>query len=173
VPSKEILSAVQKIEALFDQVGEQFDVIERETKLVAEDWEDPETVAAVIDVLDLAKKRLRELYDNYEQAVWPSFRQPLNLPNGVRLESLVSTPRAGWKHKELGKEVAKKIVDSSFDFDTGEMLKSHEDMVTELLRYVGVSYWKLTPLREVGIDPDKYSIPKDEKKSIKITRPKG
>lgn len=164
-PSEKIFEKINQIETLLKEID---DLI----PMVAEDWEDPVLEGDTLFHFNSTKQHLGETYKNYDAAVWPTFRDGLTLANGAKLESLESTPRVGWDHQALVKRVAQRIVDESFDWETGEALKTHEEIVRELLKYVGVSYWKVKPLKEIGIDPDQYSKPKDPTKSVKISIPK-
>jgi hypothetical protein len=40
--------------------------------------------------------------------------------------------------------------------DTGEILKSGQQMIKELLEYAAPSYWRVGALRELGINPDDF-----------------
>ncbi|MBM89764.1 MAG: hypothetical protein CMQ41_15480 [Gammaproteobacteria bacterium] len=72
------------------------------------------------------------------------------------VETKTGNPRKKWDHKELASQVAKKIHDRSIDMDTGELMKSAEEQIQELLEYASPSYWRVTALKELGIDPDEY-----------------
>lgn len=164
-PSESIYAKIDQIETLLDE-------IDKLIPLVAEDWEDATLEGDTLFHFKAMKDHVNETYKDYDATVWPSFQNGLTLANGAELESVESTPRSGWKHKELSKRVAQRIVDESFDWETGEAYRTHEEMVLELMKYVGVSYWKLKALRGINIDPDQYSIPKDPVRSVKIIKPK-
>ncbi len=72
------------------------------------------------------------------------------------METKTGQPRKKWDHDSLAVAVAKRISDSSIDMDTGEVLKSTQQMIKELLEYAAPSYWRVGALRELGIDPDDY-----------------
>lgn len=164
-PSEAIYEKINQIEDLLEE-------IDRLIPLVAEDWEDATLEGDVLFSFNIMKQHVGETYKNYDAAVWPSFRKELTLANGATLESVESVPRVGWDHKGLASRVSQRIVDESFDWETGEALRSHEEIVRELLKYVGISYWKVKPLKAIGIDPDQYSKPKDPVKSVKVIKPK-
>ncbi len=165
-PSEEIFEKLNQIEALLHD-------LDKIIPLVAEDWEDPMLEGDTLFHFNSVKRHFGESYANYDAAVWPSFETGLTLANGAKLESLESTPRVGWDHQGLAKRVAQRIVDESVDWETGEVLKTPDETIRELLKYVGVGYWKVKPLKAIGIDPDQYSKPKDPVKSVKITIAKG
>lgn len=171
--SDEVNNHVARVEELLHDLQVELEKTNQLVPLVAEDWEDLRLLAEVLYTMDAIKNQLKVLYENYEQAVWPSFEgKQITLANGATLEGKESIPRAGWNHKGLANLVAQRIVDQAFDFDTGEMLKSHEEMVKDLMRYAGVGYWKVKELRRIGIDPDNYSVPKDAKRGIVIKKPR-
>jgi hypothetical protein len=72
------------------------------------------------------------------------------------VETKTGNPRKKWDHRQLASLVAKRIHDRSIDMDTGEILKTPQQQIEELLEYASPSYWRVTALRELGIDPDEY-----------------
>ena len=72
------------------------------------------------------------------------------------VETKTGNQRKKWDHKELASLVAKRIHDRSIEMDTGEVLKRPQQQIEELLEYASPSYWRVTALRELGIDPDEY-----------------
>jgi len=72
------------------------------------------------------------------------------------METKTGQPRKKWDHDGLATLVAKRISDSSIDMDTGEVLKSAQQMIKELLEYAAPSYWRVGALKELGIDPDDF-----------------
>lgn len=72
------------------------------------------------------------------------------------METKTGQPRKKWDHDGLAAAVAKRISDSAIDMDTGEILKSAQQLIKELLDYAAPSYWRVGALRELGIDPDDF-----------------
>ena len=72
------------------------------------------------------------------------------------METKTGQPRKKWDHDGLAAAVAKRISDSAIDMDTGEILKSAQQMIKELLEYAAPSYWRVGALRDLGIDPDDF-----------------
>lgn len=79
-----------------------------------------------------------------------------------------SKPRRKWDHKLLSSRVAEKIIQNSIDPQTGVIDKPIHQMLEEMLEYVGISYWKVTTLRDAKIDPDKYCESGEANPSIQI-----
>ncbi len=72
------------------------------------------------------------------------------------LETKTGQPRKKWDHKALAALVASRINDRSIDMDTGELLKTPQEQIIELLEYASASYWRVGALKELGIDVDEY-----------------
>lgn len=147
---------VEQILALDDLLK----AISRTVAMLAEDDgsegpEDASQVAENLNDLKFAKQQLATIYKNYEQGNLEQFRKPISWA-GHTFETGSSVSRTQWKHGELASRVADRIVQEAFDFDTGEITKSFEEMVRELLRYAGVGYWKKKELLRLGIDVDDY-----------------
>jgi hypothetical protein len=75
---------------------------------------------------------------------------------GAVLEVRRADSRKAWAHQDLAAEVADRLVQSSVDFETGEILKSPEELLREMVTYAGVSYWKVGALKQLGISADDY-----------------
>jgi hypothetical protein len=89
---------------------------------------------------------------------------------GASIEIRRGDSRKAWAHKEIAFEVAERLVQSSVDFETGEMLKSTEELVRNILDYAGVSYWKVGALSTIGISADDYCEVTEGKMKVRITR---
>jgi len=123
-----------------------------------------------LQALGYIKQSIAETYKTMEAALIDDIDFQVELPGGMVAEKMTGAPRKAWQHQRLGQEVARRIVDSSVDMDTGEILKSTEEMITELLKYAAPSYWRVKTLKELGIDANKYAETGEAKQSIKITR---
>jgi hypothetical protein len=90
--------------------------------------------------------------------------------SGATLEVRRSDSRKAWAHKDIATEVAQRIVQTNVDFETGEMLRSTEDLITDVLNYAGVSYWKVKALNTIGISADDYCEVTEGPMKIRIHR---
>lgn len=92
--------------------------------------------------------------------------------DGATVEIKSGSPRKTWDHQALIDDVSKRIVDSSVDLNTGEVVKTPTDMIREALQFAGISYWKVTKLKELHLDADDYCEVGEPKKSLVIRRDK-
>jgi hypothetical protein len=78
--------------------------------------------------------------------------------NSGRVEVKPSVQRTKWDHESLWAQVTARGRDErQVDKDTGEVLESEGEAVARTLRAcVGQGPWKVTGLREIGLDPDEY-----------------
>ena len=90
--------------------------------------------------------------------------------DGATIEIKSGSPRKTWDHQGLINDVSKRIVDSSIDLDTGEVTKTPVQMIREALEFAGISYWKVTKLKELHLDADEYCEVGESKKSLVIRR---
>lgn len=95
--------------------------------------------------------------------------QPIKV-RGATVEIKQGAPRKSWDHRALADEVSRRIVDKSIDLDTGEITKSPEDMMHELLKYAAVSYWRVSELNNLNIDANDYCEVGESKKSVIVRR---
>lgn len=124
--------------------------------------------------LNFLKRDLATAYDSLSFAMGRIMgnEQEVNLENGVQIEKTSSYERKGWKHKELGSAVADKLIKMSIDMDTGEVIKSPQDIALDMLTYCAPSYWRVKELNKIGINPDNYCDVGDLKTSIIVRKPK-
>lgn len=139
--------------------------------LVAEDDDEGTKLGEALYSLDVLRRRLKETYETLEDLITQRVKEELTLGNGATIEVKGGAPRKGWNHQGLTEEVSRRIVDSAFDFDTGEMKISLYDLAKEILRYAAPSYWRVGQLGEIGIDPDQYCEKGEYRKSVVIRRP--
>lgn len=92
--------------------------------------------------------------------------------DGATVEIKSGSPRKTWDHQSLIDDVSKRIVDSSVDLNTGEVVKTPTEMIKEALQFAGISYWKVTKLKELHLDADEYCEVGEAKKQLVIRRDK-
>jgi hypothetical protein len=108
-------------------------------------------------ILNEAKKRISSILRETEATLidsdWDQSPYETQL---FSIETKTGAPRKKWDHKALATLVAKKITDQAIDMDTGEVLKTQRQMIEELLIYAAPSYWRVTALKDLGIDSDDF-----------------
>jgi len=159
---------------VFEDVAQVSDLLRHIDKLmllVAEEDDDGVALGEALYSLDVIKKRIKETYEAFEDLVTQRVREELTLGNGATLEVKGGAPRKSWNHAALTEEVARRIVDSAFDIDTGEIRMSFRELAKEILRYAAPSYWRVGQLEEIGINPDLYCEKGEYRKSVVIRRP--
>jgi hypothetical protein len=77
-------------------------------------------------------------------------------PSGPVLEKKNGTPRKTWRHTEIGRDVAHRLVEMNIDMDTGEVLLGTEDLMVAMLDYAAPSYWRVKQLSQLGLVADDY-----------------
>ena len=90
--------------------------------------------------------------------------------SGATVEIKTGASRKAWDHSGLMRDVSRRIVDKSVDLNTGELTKSPLEMIQDVINYMGVSYWKVSKLKELSIDADEYCEVSEGKKSIVVRR---
>lgn len=76
--------------------------------------------------------------------------------DGKQVERKDSKPRKTWKHDQLKSVVIEKVLERHRDPEDGTISTPTSVMIQEVLGYAGISYWKVGPLKEIGINPDNY-----------------
>ena len=133
--------------------------------------EDEEFLQRIVDLHSL-KKKITYIFSEYQDIVSSHVglvTQPVQV-NGATVEIKNGSSRKTWAHKELAADVSKRIMQRSINIDTGEITKSTEEMMQELVNFMGVSYWKVTELKKIAIDADEYCEVSPPKKSVVIRR---
>lgn len=133
----------------------------------------PEDACMYLVRANIAKGSMKDVYDSFTKRVGDLINlKEVFLPDGSIVEKKWSADRSGWRHKDLARDVAKRLSDMSVDMDTGEVLMSGEEMVVRLLDYCQPSYWRITDLKEIGLNADMYSTVGTSKASIIVRKPK-
>jgi hypothetical protein len=136
---------------------------------------DPEEVAkAVFDIYD-AKAGIATVYEMSSFILGKAMDEmpEIDLGDGRRVEKKIASDRRSWKHADLAAELARRIMMTNVDIDTGETQKSTEELITELLRFVQPSYWRVKELASIGINADNFCEVLEPKTSIIVRKPKS
>lgn len=132
---------------------------------------DPDGLAELVLILSEAKSELSDMLDMTKMRLADEMGDSIfyNL-DGVTFEKKYSTPRKTWDHQGLTNVVSTRIIDMSVDMDTGEIIRTPQQMLTELLKYTGISYWKVKELEKIGINANNYCETGDSKANIIIRK---
>jgi hypothetical protein len=152
------------VEGIHDAVAQ----LDEALVLAAEDDLDPEMVAEVVHAAWVQKSHLTEAYGHLCDllvATASGHGPEFDLLGGARIEIVDGSPRKKWQHQSLISDLGNRIVDTAFDFATGEMRISHHEMATEILRYANPT-WRVRQLKAIGIDPNAYCEVGDPKTSV-------
>lgn len=166
------MNLTETVEAL----GSMLRHLDRLTLYSSEDEiENVQKAVETLLALSNAKASLRDSYIAYETVVAEAMGDTyqIDLPGGAVAQRMEGAPRKAWDHKRLARDVAQRIVQSSMDFDTGEILMTREEMIEAMLRYAAPSYWRVKQLKELGIDADTYCDLGEPKISVVIKQRKG
>ncbi len=164
------------LEETIESIGSMLRHLDRLILFASEDEiEDLKKEALQLLMLSNAKASLRDSYAEYEAIIADAMGDTyeIKLPGGATAERREGAPRKAWDHKRLAKAVAERIVQSSMDFETGEILMTREEMVAEMIRYAAPSYWRVKQLKTLGLDADMYCELGDPKVSVVIKQRKG
>lgn len=139
--------------------------------MVALENADQQEAAEMLLALNLAKRDLAYVYDSVSAKIATLLADDIiELDDGAVIERKIASSRTGWRHKDLGRDVANRIVQSSVDLETGEIALSPSEMVQKLLDYVQPSYWRAGALGQIGINPDNYCETSEPKTSIIVRK---
>lgn len=145
-------------------------------KMLSEYFEENPDVlhaAELITELNLAKRDLSTVYDVASKKfsnLMNDDEKIITLPNGATIEKKTAYDRKGWKHQDLTRAVVSRLTQMSIDMDTGEVIKSPEEIAIDLMKYCAPSYWRVKELSNIGINADMYSETGDLKTSIIIRK---
>ena len=136
------------------------DLLNRLDEAVWEERSSEENTEALLHLgflLNDAKRRITSILKEAEAVLLKSDwdRSPY-MTQLFSIETKTGAPRKKWNHDTLAALVAKRITDAAIDMDTGEVIKTPQQMIRELLDYAAPSYWRVGALRELGIDADDY-----------------
>ena len=133
-----------------------------------------EDACAALVAMNLIKSDFGFVYENMTSAVSLSMKDQteVSLGDGSTVEKKWSSDRKGWQHKHLVSVVAQRLVESSIDMDTGEILLSQEEIVSKVLDFLQPSYWRVKELQKIGINADMYCEVGETKTSIIVRKAK-
>lgn len=117
--------------------------------------------AALADVVAVMSSVAASVKDEYKQLCDMLVALMGDLPevessSGFVIEKKVGTPRKTWQHAGLGAEVARRLMQTNIDMDTGEVLRTPEELMLAMLEYAAPSYWRVKPLAAIGIVADEW-----------------
>jgi hypothetical protein len=133
-----------------------------------------ELAESLVD-LHLLKSAVGDVYAMYSHKVMTALQEAkiddMDVA-GARIEIKSAADRKKWNHHELIHAVTKRLIDSSVDMDTGEVLLSAEEIATKVLDFVQPSYWRVKELAKFGINADQYCEVGDYKTNIIVRKAK-
>ena len=132
--------------------------LERELDDYIKSQPDIEDACGILYEMNMIKRDMSSVYDSLSTSVGQLIADGKNvqLKNGGVVEKKSSYERRAWQHKDLASVVAQKLVRMSVDMDTGEIIKSPEEIAMQVLDYVQPSYWRVKELSSLGINVDNY-----------------
>ena len=132
--------------------------LERELDDYIKSQPDVEDACGILYEMNMIKRDMSSVYDSLSTSVGQLIADGKNvqLKNGGVIEKKSSYERRAWQHKDLASVVAQKLVRMSVDMDTGEIIKSPEEIAMQVLDYVQPSYWRVKELSSLGINVDNY-----------------
>lgn len=139
----------------------------------SQDWSIEEASAALVRLSNF-KTQVAMLMDDQEKFLIEKMKETESvvLASGETIEKKWSKNRTGWQHKDLAQVVAGRIENLAIDMDTGERVLTPGEMITKLLDFVQPSYWRVTALADIGVNPDDYCQAGEAKPSISIRKAK-
>ncbi len=90
--------------------------------------------------------------------------------DGAVMQKRRADSRKAWDHKVLVTDLADRLVQMSTDMETGERLQTPEELITQVLDYAGVSYWRIGALNKIGLSADDYCEVTEGPSKIRIQR---
>jgi hypothetical protein len=133
-----------------------------------------EEACEVLAAFNRAKAEVKLTYDSFALRIGAMMKDDkVLLSGGGEVERNYSTKRTKWQHKDLASVVAQKLHKMSIDMDTGEVKVDPEGMAKAMLNYVQPSYWKVTQLEKIGINPDNYCESGDSRMSVIVRQSNG
>lgn len=131
-----------------------------------------EDACSVLFELNMAKREMSMIYDDFAASVGNMIEnnKEVKIEGKGLIEKKSSYERRAWQHKDLASAVASKLSRMAIDMDTGEVLKTPEEVAMQILDYVQPSYWRVKELSNIGINADNYCETGNLKTSIIVRK---
>lgn len=135
----------------------------------------PEDAADALVQMHAIKSGVGDVYSMFSQKVIEVLQRAqvdeLQVKD-AQIEIRNGADRKQWEHEKLIGEVARRLIESSVDMDTGEVTMSTEDVIMRVLDFVAPSYWRVKELAKIGISADKYCEVGESKTNIIVRKAK-
>jgi nucleoid DNA-binding protein len=133
---------------------------------------DSQDACSVLFELNMAKREMSMIYDDFASAVGSMIEnnKEVKIEGKGLIEKKSSYERRAWQHKDLASAVASKLSRMAIDMDTGEVIKTPEEVAIQILDYVQPSYWRVKELSNIGINADNYCETGNLKTSIIVRK---
>ena len=127
---------------------------------------------SVLFELNMAKRDMSLIYDEFAASVGNMIEnnREVKIEGKGLIEKKSSYERRAWQHKDLASAVASKLSRMAIDMDTGEVIKTPEEVAMQILDYVQPSYWRVKELSNIGINADNYCETGNLKTSIIVRK---
>lgn len=165
---------------LLDRIGE-ITTLMQELVDISEEVRSPEVrdllpeedLAQMLVLIDVCAKRARQAKANVDAALNVILSQDtiLELPElEVTVEKRVAAPKKNWDHDGLLSVAIEAILERERDPDDGTINTPYAVLMAEVFKYAAVSYWRVKPLKELGINANDFCELGDRKVSFQISR---
>lgn len=135
-------------------------VLDKNLDKYEEDETDKENVAEALSKLDDILNWLKDIKGTLTSQVKKLNRgsgdKYIPIKSGGTIEVKTGVPRKKWDHAALTAIASEKILEDCIDPETGAFEVPPSQIPQMMLDYVSISSWKVTKLKEKGIDPDNY-----------------
>lgn len=157
------------------RVQEPLDLIEAgiftlnvETKAILEDDDSPDTVVQLLNSVRTLRKALADIESSVEATAVQRLAYGETQVGDLLVEVRSSRKRSEWRHDDLAWRVCQ---DLAFDDDGTQIDGVAEvvDKVRNRLLLCARPEWRMTPLKDLGINPDDYSLAGESRKTVQIT----
>lgn len=135
----------------------------------------PEDAASVLIEAHAIKGAIADVYATFSVKVIDFLRTAQVdelVIKDAQVEVRSGADRKQWQHDKLIGEVARRLIQSSVDMDTGEVTMTTEEIVAKVLDFVQPSYWRVKELSKIGISADNYCELGETKTNIIIRKAK-
>ena len=132
-----------------------------------------EDVAHMLVLIDVCSKRIKATKENLDAALNVILPQdtPVEISDlDVSIEKRISAPKKNWDHEGLLSVAIEAILERERDPLDGTINTPYPVLMAEIFRYAAVSYWRVKPLKELGVNANDFCELGDRKVSFQITR---